>query len=170
MSGNIQIRLVQESEKSVLRQLMELYSYDFSEFTGIDVNLYGFYGYRYLDHYWTEAGRSPFFVLVDGKLAGFVLVNDHCHISKEDNARSIGEFFIMRKYRKTGVGSKAAALIFQQFTAHWEILVHPENQVADKFWQKMIEQYTDGNYLTKKVVTEDWEGTGYTFFSQINKR
>ncbi len=36
----------------------------------------GLYDYMYLDHYWTEEGRHPFFIRVDGKLAGFALVRE----------------------------------------------------------------------------------------------
>src|SRR5215471_15872892 len=37
-------------DKAVLRNLLELYRYDFSEFTGDDVDEHGLYGYPYLDH------------------------------------------------------------------------------------------------------------------------
>lgn len=48
-------------QKSVLRQLMELYKYDFSEYELDDVNEQGYYDYAYLDHYWTEDGRYAFY-------------------------------------------------------------------------------------------------------------
>ena len=64
---------IQETEKSVLRHLMELYAYDFSEYDNADVNQHGLYGYTYFDYYWTENTRNPFFIKVDGKLAGFCI-------------------------------------------------------------------------------------------------
>lgn len=39
-----------------------------------DVNEYGLFDYKYLDYYWTEGGRFPFFIMESGKLTGFVLV------------------------------------------------------------------------------------------------
>ncbi len=45
MKLKIDLIEVKETEKSVLRQLMELYAYDFSEFDDADVNKHGFYGY-----------------------------------------------------------------------------------------------------------------------------
>lgn len=59
-------------KKMILRNLMELYQYDMSDFEEEgenDVNAYGLFDYRYLDHYWTEEGRSPFFIMNVGKLA-----------------------------------------------------------------------------------------------------
>lgn len=49
-----------EDDRPVLRRLIELYRYDFSEFDQADVDRHGEYGYRYLHHYWTEASREPF--------------------------------------------------------------------------------------------------------------
>ncbi len=42
------------SHKIVLRHLHELYSHDFSEFDGRDVDDTGEYGFRYLDEYWVD--------------------------------------------------------------------------------------------------------------------
>ena len=44
-------------QKSVLHNPMELCQHDYSEFCGEEVNDHGLFGYRYLDHYWTEPGR-----------------------------------------------------------------------------------------------------------------
>ena len=63
-----------EDDKPVLRRLVELYRYDFSEFDQADVDVHGEYGYRYLDHYWTEGSRAPFLFRVNGRWAGFALV------------------------------------------------------------------------------------------------
>lgn len=62
------------NDKSVLCNLLELCRHDYSEFNQADVNEYGLFGYRYLDHYWTEAGRYAFLLKVAGQLAGIALV------------------------------------------------------------------------------------------------
>ncbi len=56
---------------------MQLYLYDFTEFTGDDIDNNGFYPYVYLDRYWDEPGRFPFLIQVDEKVAGFVLIRPH---------------------------------------------------------------------------------------------
>ncbi|GGO05030.1 GNAT family N-acetyltransferase [Saccharibacillus kuerlensis] len=60
--------------KTALRQLLELYKYDFTEFDPEDVNESGMYESRDLDAYWNEPGRYPFLLRADGKLAGFALI------------------------------------------------------------------------------------------------
>ena len=67
---------VSVDEKEILRNLLEKYLYEFSQYDLGDVNALGLYGYAYLDNYWTEDNRWAFFIRVDGRLAGFAMVND----------------------------------------------------------------------------------------------
>ena len=59
---------VSKDEKEILRNLMEKYDYEFSQYVDLDVNPLGLYGYDYFDCYWTEDTRHPFFIKADGKL------------------------------------------------------------------------------------------------------
>lgn len=163
----IEIIEVQETEKSVLRHLMELYAYDFSEFDDADVNEHGLYGYTYFDYYWTEESRTPFFIKVDGELAGLVLVNEYCYLVKEPGTKSIAEFFVMRKYRRKGIGKAVAVMVFEKFPGKWEILQHGENQPSQIFWDTVIRTYTNGDYRQEPVTTEWWEGQALLFDNSI---
>ena len=160
---NIDVVQVHADQKSILRQLIELYEYDFSEFNERDVNDHGFYGYKYFDHYWTDEGRHPFFVMIDNKYAGFVLVNSHSYLGKDIESKSIAEFFIMRKYRRNGSGKKAANWIFDRFRGNWEVLQHGRNEPSKLFWKSVIEEYTMGKFELLDVETENWKGQGYKF-------
>ena len=92
----LQLIPVSLEQKPVLARLMEFYSYDFSEFILHDVDDEGVFGYKYLDLYWTEAGRYPFLVKVDGHYAGFVLINQDRQYSQDPEANVVSEFFVMR--------------------------------------------------------------------------
>lgn len=163
-SNRVEIVEVAENQKTVLRQLMELYEYDFSEYNGADVNEHGHYGYKYLDHYWTEDKRSAYFVKVDDRYAGFVLVNAHCYLaSQEDDCRAIAEFFIMRKYRRQGVGKQAAFAVFGKHAGSWEVLQHGKNLPSHVFWRNTVHDYTSGNYTEHEVTTANWTGKGLYF-------
>lgn len=161
----IEIIVAAEMQKPVLRQLLELYAHDFSEFTKEDVGEHGYFGYTYLDHYWTDDTRSPFFIKVDGNLAGFVLVRQHCEYTTNEYAHDIAEFFVMRKYRGLGVGRRAAMQVFDLFPGEWEVRVYHSNKPAHVFWRKTIDDYTGGRYTYHPDPTEDWNGVGYTFYT-----
>jgi predicted acetyltransferase len=160
---DVQLVEVPEAGKPVLRHLLELYQHDFSEYDGADVNEHGTYDYTYLDHYWTEKGRDAFFIRVDGRLAGLVLVNSYCYLRREPGARSIAEFFVMRKYRRRGVGRWAATQVFERFPGQWEVIQHGANRPSYLFWETVIGAYTGGRYEKGPVTTEDWDGQAITF-------
>lgn len=104
MVGLVRVKL---EEKSILSNLLEKYLYEFSRWTNEDIREDGLYGYQYLDCYWTEANRFPYFVKVDGKIAGFILVNDYPEVPNLETDFCMSEFFILLKYRKKGYGREA---------------------------------------------------------------
>lgn len=142
----ITLHLMKVEEKSLLIQLMELYHYEFSVYSNDDINEYGYYGYEHIDDYWNEEGRFPYLIRVDGKIAGFALICPHCDYRKEENAQCIGEFFVMLKYRRKGVGLKAATQLFDRHRGLWEVCYWKNNLPAGCFWKKVIEKYTNNHY------------------------
>jgi predicted acetyltransferase len=148
-------------DKTLIRHLMELYRYDFSEYDESDVDINGYFGYRWLDHYWTDEDRQPFIIRVHGKPAGFVLVNQHTYLPGSDWA--IAEFFVMRKYRGKGIGKKAAFDVFDRFPGKWEVYELESNQPSQQFWRKVISDYTHGHYSETNVDDERKRGPIQSF-------
>lgn len=137
------------TDKSIIQRMMELFRHDLSEFEDIDLDEHGYFGYPYLDYYWVEPDRYPFIVRVDGKIAGFALINQHTHFP--DSQYSVAEFFILRKYRLRGIGRQAAVDIFDRFRGRWEISKLPTNVAALRFWHEVIKSYLPERY-TETVV------------------
>lgn len=141
----LEIQQIPIEDKFVLRNLMELCQHDYSEFNGDDVGDYGLFGYRYIDHYWTESGRHPFLIRVEGKLAGFALVSQVASDSGQVT-NSISEFFILRKYRRKGIGREVARRIFSMFPGRWNVGQESGNDPAQAFWRETIAEYTRGKF------------------------
>lgn len=161
---NITVSPVPFEEKPVLRNLMHLYLYDMSEFDQEDVDSHGLFEYKYLDHYWTEADRHAFFIKVDTHLAGFILVNPHSIVV--ENANTIAEFFVMRKYRRKGIGLYVAREVFDRLPGDWEVRELTDNTAAHAFWRYVIDTYTSGKYNERIVNDERWNGPVQTFRSR----
>jgi predicted acetyltransferase len=142
---NISIIPVLKEEKEILRNLLEKYRYEFSQYEETDVNNLGLYGYDYLDNYWTEENRFPYFIKTENKLTGFLLVNDYREIKIETNY-SMAEFFVMHKYRRMGIGTYVVEYIFNKHKGKWQLMYHPKNIISKKFWNKIVKEYTNGNY------------------------
>ena len=158
---NVTLHLMSVDEKSLLIRLMELYSYEFSAYSDDDINEYGYYGYDHIDDYWNEEGRFPYLIRVDGKIAGFALICPHCDYRKEEGARCVGEFFVMLKYRRKGIGLKVATQLFDMHRGLWEVCYWRNNLPASQFWKRVVEKYTDNHY--RICGTEHSKQIGYTF-------
>ena len=158
---SLQLRVPVRSERHLLRRLMELYLYDFSEFDDSDVDEHGIYGYGDLDYFWFEPTHAAFLLTVDDKLAGFVLVDDDVMVGGSE--RAITEFFVMRKYRRQGVGTQVAFEVFDRFPARWEVAVLRENTPAQSFWRRVITEYTGGDFQETVLDNERWTGPVFFF-------
>lgn len=104
---NIELRQACLEDREILSNLLEKYDYEFSQYDNRDVNKLGLYGYKYLDYYWAEEKRWAYFIVVDQKLAGFIMVNDYSEVEERKTDFVISEFFVMYKYRHLGVGRQA---------------------------------------------------------------
>ena len=186
---------VPESQRQIITNLMQLYKYDFSEFDKYDFSEFAEVGSRYgevgpdgrftyevgpdgpftyegLDSHWREDGRVPLTVEAGGRLAGFVLVNRWSALNRVLD-HSVAEFFVLRKYRRIGVGSRAARLLFERWPGRWEVAVAGYNKRALSFLRKAIRASVDGpveEYAGDATLNgERWLGTVPCFDSRTRK-
>ena len=156
----ISLEPIKIEEKQILKNLGELYIYELSQYSAIDVNDLGLYDdFDDLELYWTDENRHSFFIKVDNKLAGFALVFDGRQIEEIESNYSLDEFFIMYQYKQQGIGKYCARYIFNKFKGKWQIWFHPNNKAAANFWVKTIDEYTEGRYETIKNDAPFYDGT-----------
>lgn len=135
-------------QKAIIKNLMQFYMYDFSEFIDLDVQEDGLYEtYKNLGDYWKDENRFPYIIQKDEKYIGFVLVRfiedaQHTYFS-------IAEFFIMKKYRRNGTGKTIAHQIFNLHEGEWEVFQKESNKPAQLFWKKVIDEYTNGRFTER---------------------
>jgi predicted acetyltransferase len=151
------------SDRDLIRRMMELYLHDFSEFDDSDLDEHGVFGYGDLDYFWFEKTHAAFIVRVDGHLGGFVLIDNEVMI--DGNQQSISEFFVLRKYRRQGVGRKVAKWVFDEMPGKWEIRVIAANVPAQAFWREAISEYTGGRFDERAMADDDWTGPVFWFES-----
>lgn len=157
---NISLELVKIEEKQILKNLGELYIYELSQYSPMDINDLGLYDdLDDLDLYWTEENRYPFFIRVDNKLVGFVLVFDGRQIEEIASNYSIDDFFVMYQYKRQGIGKYCARYIFDKFKGKWQIWFHPKNEAAKNFWISAVDEYTKGRFEVNKNNTPYYDGT-----------
>ena len=133
-------------QKMVIENLMQLYRYDFSEYTGDDIQNNGlFTPYPGLQGYWDNSNNKfPYIIQQDEKYIGFVLVK--VVSSNNQDCFSIAEFFILKKYRRKGIGKAVAFRVFDLHKGPWEVFQMEANKPAQIFWNKVIAAYTGGQF------------------------
>jgi hypothetical protein len=82
-------------------------------------------------------------------------------LSSVEKTNIISDFFIMRKYRRRGVGKEVAISLFEQFHGTWEIRQTFSNKNAYEFWKHVIKKYKcDGAYQEEMIQNNMWNETG----------
>jgi predicted acetyltransferase len=142
----MELRQVQAEDREILSNLLEKYDYEFSQYDLRDVNKLGLFGYKYLDYYWTEEKRWAYFIMVDEKLAGFVMVIDMPEVEGTETDFQMAEFFVMYKYRRSGIGKQAVFQVLDKHKGCWQLRRHPKNIASVYFWNNVISEYTNGKF------------------------
>ncbi len=136
-------RLARPEERALIEGLFQFYIHDFSELypdasDGWTLGADGrFDAYEHSDSYWRDADRQPYLIEVDGRTAGFALVNAYSHRGQPID-HAMAEFFVIRQYRRLGVGHGAARTIFTSSPGRWELAIAAPNAGARAFWPKVV--------------------------------
>lgn len=142
----LRIELVPNERKHVISRLMQFYLYDFTRYLDFDLDKDGvFPSYPGLEAYWNSGNNKfPYVILADGNLAGFALVDRM--LRNPEGQFYMTEFFVMQKYRRTGVGTWAAHTLFDMFPGDWKVSQVRANSPARTFWHRVIGSYTGGEF------------------------
>jgi predicted acetyltransferase len=156
------------ADAPVLDRLRQLSAYDFSEYSGIDVDPNGVFLPADDDEADTEDPVATFFIRVDGRLAGYAVVSRHVSYLDHGGPFLVSSFFVMRKYRRCGVGEHVARALFARFPGRWEVATNPDREPAQTFWRRVIGRYTEGTYQEATEGCERWDGPIWAFESKAN--
>lgn len=143
---NIKLVFVKKMEITILEKLLQLYLHDISRYFPIDFDSSnGNYIYGSLDKYFDNTNNQAYFIKMADKIVGFILVD------KDDDSYVLQEMFVLNNYRNKGFGERAVFSLFDQNRARWTIKSLPCSPLAEKFWNKVINNYMENNYIVEYV-------------------
>jgi predicted acetyltransferase len=158
---DIVVQPARDDECATVENLCAFYIYDLSEFGGWDVEEDGRFGPAdAIGNYWGTASGTPWhpewqgfpnLIRVDGRIAGFALVK---RIALD--TFDMGEFFVLRKYRRGGVGEFAARTLFDRHRGRWEVRQLLVNLPAQRFWQRIIGRYTNDKFTDGREMFDEY--------------
>ncbi len=144
-----------------VQRMLELYQHDLSDLWDQDLDERGEYGYG-LDRYWNRApGCHAFVALMAGRHAGFALVDPAVRIGP--HGHWMDQFFVLRKYRRRGVGQQLARSVFAAVPGRWEVGQMPGNVAAQAFWREVIGVHTQAGFAEHELRHGPWQGTVQVF-------
>ena len=135
----------------LLSNLLELYVHDMSEIFGFEVGADGRFGYGSLPRYWSEPEKRFAFLIHSGpRIAGFVLVTRGTPVTEDPDDLDVAEFFVLRAFRRHGVGRRAARLLWDRLPGRWVVRVSEGNRAGLPFWRAIVHEYTGGAFSESK--------------------
>jgi predicted acetyltransferase len=159
MASGVELIQAGAEYQPVFENLLQLYIHDFSELIPVDIGDDARYSYKNLALYWSDASRLPFLARLDGKLAGFALVT---RIPEDDEAYDMAEFFVLRRYRRRGIGRELAEKVWLDCRGRWQIRVMANNRAALRFWTSSIANFTQRSADSRSSMID---GTEWRIFS-----
>jgi predicted acetyltransferase len=96
-----------------------------------------------------------------------MLVKRGSEISGDETVWDVAEFFVLRAYRRRGIGTQVAHEVWRQFPGWWEVRVMESNITARDFWAYAISRLR-GQAMHAVRVEKD--GQWWLLFSFESRR
>ena len=148
-----EIRLVPAAldQQPAIANLIQLYLYDMTESMPFPVGPDGRFEYDFLDRFW----RFPYLIYAGDEIAGFALVIDECPLTGRKPCWFMAEFFVLKAYRRAGVGQAALTAALALHPGGWHIAVPQVNAPARAFWSAAL---TDRKPAQRAITFDgdDW--------------
>lgn len=150
---------VAPDEGALLGNLLEFYIHDLSAMFEVRLGADGRFGYPGLAAYLSGASdKLPFLIRCDQRVAGFILARRGSPVVEDPNVLDIAEYFVLRGFRRCGVGRAAAKLLWDELKGAWTVRAASVNPEAVAFWRSVAGAYTNGAALEseRRVGGKDW--------------
>ena len=149
----MKIDLTDARETAIDREwLTNVYPFYLHDLSGFDDHYYtlndrGLWEPDYLPSWLEDGPDHPLIFNESGGRVGFALVNEAPSPHLRPGIRfRVSEFFVLRRFRRSGIGRRAAMALFNRFQGRWQLSVLPRNKAAISFWLQVINEYAGGLY------------------------
>lgn len=146
MEIDFKLEKVNLNEKDILYRLLQYSLFEESISDLNEMNEEAIFEYKWFEKYFSDdSDRIAYFIREEktNKLLGFVMINKY--LQKFSTGHSIAEFMVIPKYRRKGIGRRAAIECFNKYKGNWEVKPSYGNKSAYTFWYNIINKYTNNN-------------------------
>lgn len=151
----LRLRPVGPAEALPLGRMLELYQHDLSDLWDQDLDERGEFGYA-LERFLERRDAWAYLFEVEGQRAGCALVDRRVRIPGDDFW--MDQFFVLKKYRRLGVGAAGARAVFAAHPGRWQVGQMPANRPAQAFWRRVIGDLSGGAFAETVLDSGPWQG------------
>jgi predicted acetyltransferase len=134
-----------------------------SEWFEIDTKADGSYSYD-TSSIWRD-GYDAYLAKVGDSVTGFALVGSAAEWLGDIGAHDVHEFFVLRRFRRNGMGQRMAMLLWNERPGEWLVRVLEANAPAVTFWRETIASYSRGSYKEEGRMVN---GRPWRFFRLVS--
>jgi predicted acetyltransferase len=163
----VEVVIANPEDQPLLAGLLSSYAREFSRFHPVEFEADGSFVDRHLPAYWQDPGRFPFFIRIDGDLAGLAFVTSVDSPSGTEHVFDIAEFYVSPPFRRHGAGTAAAQILWKRFLARWQVRVLQANQPATRFWQNAVARFMGAPAQPVSLTVEKEAWPRFTFDSRM---
>jgi predicted acetyltransferase len=160
MSSNLLVSQIGPESDVLLRNLFEHYIHDMAEWFDIDTRADGSYSYDTSLLVW-GSGYDAYLAKVGDSIAGFAIVGSAVEWLGNVGANDVHEFFVIRRFRRSGVGQKMAVLLWNEHPGEWLVRVLAANAAAVLFWRAAVSSHSRDRYQEEERIVN---GRVWRFF------
>ncbi len=149
------LTLLTPDDIPTLKNLGHFYEYDMSKACGWRTPDHGLFesDMPYYESYAKDSDRFGYLIHSNDELAGFALINK---IGTNPSVNfHVGEYFIVGKFQRSGLGERVAHHIWTKHPGTWEITVIPLNIPGLLFWERAVSTFTP--HFTKETAQVPWD-------------
>ena len=126
-------------QAELICNLYQFYAYESSDWEQEDVEQDGrFYIHEeHLSRYWQDPQWSANLLLVDGYIAGFLLI-ERSELPGI-NALELADLFILKRYRRKGIGRALATQVLTSGETDWLVRFYDQDEASQAFWRSVLD-------------------------------
>ena len=167
LPDNFRIARVDRTADDVLGNLFEHYLHDMAQWFEFDTGTDG--SYSYATHAIWDA-YDVYFAYADSIPIGFALIGSAAAWTDDSATRDMDEFFVIRRYRRHGVGREFANHLWNQYPGSWLVRVMQGNLPALPFWREIIAARAGGAFKEDVRTANERVWSYFTFDSSTSSR
>jgi predicted acetyltransferase len=143
-SANLSVAKLGPDSEVILRNLFQHYLHDMAEWFQLDTQADGSYAYD-TSYIWKK-GYDAYLAKVGDSIAGFALIGSAAEWLGDFGAHDMREFFVIRRFRRRGLGHSLATFLWNERPGEWLVRVLEANVPAVQFWRTAISTYSPASY------------------------